>query len=187
MMSRYAIWTDALTRSYTGERFGVKLGAAFADVIKWLRVMRPYRGREDGANSDFFHAVYAITHVVYTLNDYSKYKLRPDLLAQEFEFLKGNLKEAIATEDPEMMGEFLDTLRAFGLDDTDLLIQKGMDYLLFRQNANGSWGEENVEEVYRRYHPTWTAIDGLRGYKWATRRLSFPNLEPMLRRFAISE
>src|SRR5687767_649770 len=50
-VSRYEVWLLGLIRGYMGERYGVKLGAAYADVIKWLPVMRPYpplsRGYED--------------------------------------------------------------------------------------------------------------------------------------------
>src|ERR1700754_2123790 len=36
ILSPYAVWVDALTRSYMGERYGVKLGASLYDVLKWL-------------------------------------------------------------------------------------------------------------------------------------------------------
>ncbi len=80
-----------------------------------------------------------------------------------------------------MMGEFLDSLRAFGLEDTHPLIRTGVEFLLSSQNADGSWGDPGAKDVYHRYHPTWTAIDGLRQYRWRGRRLSFPKLMPMLR------
>lgn len=179
MMSRYALWLDALVRSYVGERYGVKLGASFADVIKWLPAMRPYPEFEEGDDADFYWAVYAVTHVVYTLNNYSRYSLSPRWLRQEYSYLKRNLKQAIVMEDPELMGEFLDTLKSFGLSPEHPLINKGTAYLLSRQNSDGSWGDVEAEDIYQRYHPTWTAIDGLREYSWR-RGLSFPNLKPLL-------
>jgi hypothetical protein len=45
-----------------------------------------------------------------------------------------------------------------------------VEYLLATQNADGSWGDAEAKDIYRRYHPTWTAIDGLRDYKWKRRR-----------------
>jgi hypothetical protein len=155
---------------------GVRLGARYLDVIKWLPAMRPYRGREDGDNPDFVSSIYAVTHVVYTLNGYSVYKLSPRWLPDEYEFLRSNLVEAIAMEDPETMGEFLDSLKAFGLTEKHPLIRKGMDYVLATQNADGSWGDVDAEDIYQRYHPTWTAIDGLREYAWRGERLQFPRL-----------
>jgi hypothetical protein len=184
MLSRYGTWYDALIRAYTCERFGAPAGARYTDVLKWLPSLRPYRGAEGGANPDFYDTVYAVTHVVYTLNDYSVLRLSPRWLPEEFAFLKSNLKEAIESEDPEMLGEFMDTLRAFGLEDSHPLIQRGIEYLLSRQNPDGSWGDVDAEGIYRRYHPTWTAIDGLREYRWRGRGLGFPELLPVLKRWA---
>jgi hypothetical protein len=180
MISPYKLWTDALTRSYMGERYGVTIGAPYVEVIKWLHDMRPYRGREGDANGDFYHTVYAVTHVVYTLNDYSTYNLSRELLAHEFEFLSANLAEAISLGDAEMVGEFLDSLMAFGAGANDALIREGRQYLLSRQNPDGSWGDTDAEDIYSRYHPTWTAIDGLRDYSWRGEGLSFPDLKPVL-------
>jgi hypothetical protein len=181
VINRYRLWYEALIAAYNCERAGVYAGARYRDVLKWLPVMRPYRGRENGENPDFYDCLYAITHIVYTLNDYSRYRLSPGWLPQEYEFLKTNLSEAIATEDPDMMGEFLDSLKAFGLKDAHPLIRTGMEFLLSRQNEDGSWGETTTDDLYKRYHPTWTAIDGLREYDWRGERLSFPRLMPMLR------
>ena len=125
--------------------------------------MRPYRPR--AGNPEFIQTVYAVTHIVYTLNDYSKYQLSPRCLPDEFNFLKATLTEAVALQDSETMGEFLDSLRAFGLTESDPLIRTGMDYLLRTQNPDGSWGEVDTSDLYG-YHPTWTAVDGLREYRW---------------------
>jgi hypothetical protein len=166
MLSPYAVWMDALTRSYTGERYGIKLGASFADVIKWLSTMRPYPAYHEKDYADFYWALYAVTHIVYTLNDYSFYKLSPRCLPEEYAFLKLNLQQFIALEDAESVGELLDTMKAFGLSEDHPLIRKGLDFLLAQQNPDGSWGDLGEKNIYRRYHPTWTAIDGLREYAW---------------------
>jgi len=100
------------------------------------------------------------------LNNYSQYKLSPQLLPQEFEFLRANLKEAIRKKDTDMLGEFMDTLRAFGLTTNDPLIRHGMEYYLTHQNADGSWGKRREKDIYLRYHPTWNAVAGLSEYAW---------------------
>jgi len=180
MMSRYALWLDALIFSYTAERLGVRLGTSYANVLKWLPTMRPYPVSAAVDEDDYYWAIYAATHVVYTLNAYSCYQLSPRWLPQEYDFLKANLEEAIAIADPESLGEFMDALKSFGLADHHPLIRKGTEYLLATQNADGSWGDLDAEDIYQRYHPTWTAIDGLRDYAWRGKRLSFPKLRPLL-------
>ena len=166
MLSRYAVWVDALICSYMGERYGIKLGASFADVIKWLPTMRPYPAYDEEDNTDFYWAIYAVTHIVYGLNDYSFYRLSPRSMPEEYAFLKSAFKHFIAMEDAESIGELMDTLKSFGLSDDHQLIIEGQDFLLAHQNSDGSWGDSTEDDIYRRYHPTWTAIDGLREYSW---------------------
>jgi hypothetical protein len=184
MLGRYGAWIDALIMTYLGERYGVTAGAKFEDAIKWLPLMRPYRGFEDGRNKDFYWTVYAVTHVVYTLNHYNLYRLSPRWLPDEFEFLKKNLDEAIRLEDAEMTGEFLDSLKACGLSDEHPLIRKGSVYVLSQQNEDGGWGDPLHEDPYLRYHPSFTAINGLRDIAWKGVGLSFPKLKPLLEKWA---
>jgi len=98
--------------------------------------------------------------------------------------LQRHVATAIAMKDAEMCGELLDTLKSFGLTDADPLLRKGLDYLLAQQNGDGSWGDTDTDDddIYARYHPTWTAIDGLRDYAWRGLRLSLPKLAPLLAR-----
>lgn len=165
--SRYDIFCDALVTTYTGDRYGITLGAPWREVIKWLPAMRPYRGASN--NPEFQDMLYAVTHAVYTMNDYSVRRVNPACLKPEFEFLKANL-----THDPEMLGEFMDTLRSFGLNDSDPSMQKAVDFLLAAQNPDGSWGSPKDPDIYNRYHATWTAVDGLRGYRFKPARACRP-------------
>ncbi len=164
MQSRYDVWLDSLVTTWMGERYGVRFGARYNDVVAWAPRLRPYPPHKD--NPEFYPAVYAVTHVIYTLNDYSMYRLAPRCLADEFEFLKATARAAIVDHDPETLGEFLDSLRAFSLPESDPMIQEGFRYLLHTQNADGSWGDL-AESPYGRYHSTWTAVDGLRDYRWS--------------------
>jgi len=178
-MTRYRVWCLALTTAYSGESYGVRLGASYAEVLRWLPYLRPYRGPEGGANHDFYDAVYAISHLVYTLNDYGRYRLSPAWLPEEFEFLSANLSEAIARDDPDMAGEFLDSLLAFGRTHDDPVMRPGVEFLLSCQNRDGSWGDRQAE-IYARYHATWAALDGLREYDWRGEKLRFPEVLPWL-------
>jgi len=163
------VWYDALITAYVGERYGVTLGASYADVLRWLPSLRPYRAA-DPAEKDggpgFYDTVYALTHVVYTLNDYGLYALSPRLLAPEFEFLRANLREAVRQRDADMLGEFMDSLRALGLDERDPSMREGVEYLLANQNADGSWGARDEQDIYLRYHPTWNGVAALSRYGW---------------------
>ncbi len=174
MMSPWDVLVDAMIGSFTGDAYGVRLGASYADVMQWIPSMGPYRGAEGGKNADWGKQTYAITHVIYTLNGYSRYRLRPEWLPGEFAFLKSNMAENIASGDPETMGEFLDTLKSFGLTFDDPLIRTGTEFVLSKQNGDGSWGDPADPDIYNRYHPTWTAIDGLRDYAWKGERVTFP-------------
>jgi hypothetical protein len=162
--SRYEVWCDALVLTYTADGFGMPLPASYADVARWAPAMRPYPNPAAPGATEFPDVVYAITHLVYTLNDYNRHRLLPEWLPQEFEYLRAHLKRPLQAGDPELLGEFVDCLRAFGLPDTDPGIAAGIDYLLRTQNADGSWGDAGYADGY---HTTWTAIDALRDYQWA--------------------
>jgi hypothetical protein len=169
--SRYRVWMEALSNTYVGERCGVIFGAPYLEVLKWLPRMRPYPvdGQQD--MEVLRDAIYAVTHIVYTLNDYNTYRLRPTWLPHEFAFLKANVDSSIERNDPEVLGELLDSLKGLGLRDTHPLIRRGTKFLLERQNDDGSWGDPD-ESIRTRCHTTWTAIDGLRKHAWRGERLS---------------
>lgn len=173
MHNRYDLYQDALIDTYTGDRTGITLGAHYVDVLKWLPAMHPYPQRLPHNDDDYYAGVYTATHLVYTYNDYSQYKLSPACFPEEFAHLKANLHQAVTDKDPETMGEYLDSLRSFGLSFDDDLVRAGFDYLLSIQNKDGSWGDTKDADPYGRYHPTWTVIDGLRDYNW-TRVLPCP-------------
>ena len=178
-MTRYGVWYVALIRTYMAARYGLSLGASYADVLRWLPSLRPYP--EDRDDADFWDAAYAVTHVVYTLNDYDVYRLRPAWLPREFAFLKANVGGAVEADDPEMVGEFLECLNCFGLGPRSRLMRAGTDFLLARQNADGSWGETDGDNVYANYHTTLAAACGLMEVRWRGEGLAFPELEPLLK------
>jgi len=171
--SRYKVWMEALANTYVAEASGILFGASYVDVLKWKPAMQPYPTDEDDEEV-LRDAIYAVTHVVYTLNDYGTYRLSQRWLPREFAFLKANVKSACTRKDPEILGELLDSLRAFGLTVTHPLIEHGTKYLLAEQNNDGSWGDTSEKNIRTRCHTTWTAIDGLRAYSWRGERLSRP-------------
>jgi hypothetical protein len=179
MRTRQDVWYDALIMAYTGERAGVPLGASYAEVFRWLPALRPYRNHAAGEGGEEFHdTAYALTHVVYTLNDYGQRRLSPRELPAEFEFLRANLRAAVALGDADMLGEFVDSLRAFGLTERDPEIRAGVEYLLANQNEDGSWGDADESDIYLRYHPTWNGVAALSRYAWRGRGRRPPRLAP---------
>jgi hypothetical protein len=135
------------------------------DVLQWLPAMHPFPEKSAGWHA-YYAGVYSATHIVYTYNDYSQNRVSQECFPDEFAHLRDNLRQAVADEDPETMGEYLDTLRAFGLGFENELIRAGFDFVLATQNPDGSWGDMKDVDAYARYHPTWTAIDGIRDYRW---------------------
>jgi|SRR5215213_342710 len=183
--SRYKVWMEALANTYVAERCGVVFGASYADVLKWMPVMRPYPTDEDGEEI-LRDSIYAVTHVVYTLNDYGAYRLARRWLPREFAFLKANVASACTRNDPEILGELLDSLKALGLGVNHPLIKRGTKYLLAEQNGDGSWGDTGEDNVRTRCHTTWTAIDGLRTYAWRGERLSRPAIKSVVDGWSIT-
>lgn len=179
--NRYAVWLDALVIAHSGDSYGVTLGASYPEVLHWISAMRPYPSPANSDEDEFNRVSYAVTHVVYTLNDYGKYRLSPAWLPQEFAYLKTNIGAAAEYENGEMLGEFMDSLRAFGRSEADPEIRAAVEYLLSHQNPDGSWGDKDEEDIYTRYHSTWTAVDGLREYSFQGEQLRLPDLLPLLR------
>jgi hypothetical protein len=181
IQSRYGVWMRALAATYVSGRCGINFGTSYLEVLKWLTTLRPYPKGADDDVELLRDAIYAVTHVVYALNDYGAYRLSPRLLPEEFHFLKANVASACEREDPEILGELLDSLKAFGLRDTHPLLTRGTKYLLQAQNEDGSWGDPDEENIRTRCHTTWTAIDGLRDYAWRGERKVSRDLKAILK------
>ena len=156
---RYDLWYGALITTYFGDAYGIRLGARYRDVLQWLPRLRPYEGYDEDMEFDIF---YAITHVIYTLDRYHERRVASSLLPDELVFLRRKLKEAIADENPEMVGEALDCLKATGFE-SDPQVLDGMKFLMSTQRPDGSWAGDE-DDIYTEYHSAWTGIDGLRDY-----------------------
>ena len=159
--SRYEVWYTALISLYFCERYALPLPVSFVDVMSLLPTLRPYPRPRSRYYRD---AIYAVTHIVYTLNDYNRSKVPARLLRRERAFLKASLPWAIRQGEADTVGEILDSLAGCGLADTDPLMVRGRAFLLERQCEDGGWGDEDDE--YGRFHSVWTCIDGLRDYRW---------------------
>ncbi|HLW53193.1 MAG TPA: hypothetical protein VKW06_10155 [Candidatus Angelobacter sp.] len=158
---RYDIFTDALIRSFFGEAYGIPLGARYREVLRWLPSLRPYEGHDEGMEFDAF---YTVTHAIYTLNRYHESRIEPSLIPDEIAFVRRKLDAAMEDEDPEMVAEALDCLKAAGFA-RDPQVRRGMKYLVTTQRADGAWAGD-PDDLYTQYHSAWAAIDGLRDYRF---------------------
>ena len=172
--SSYAIWREAMVITYTGESYGVRLGGSYSSVINWLASMRPYPSPSGESNSDGIDEVfYAITHLIYTLNEYGRYRLPASRFLPETEYLQSSMRRAIRVADIEMLAECVDSLRSLGVKTKGRATASAIEYLLTCQNKDGSWGDSSNNDIYYQFHTTWTAIDALRDNRFQG-RLVFP-------------
>ncbi len=159
------LFYDALITVYFGERMGVQLGGAFAQLLTWLPQLWPYPTAAQLGEERYWDLVYLVTHLVYTQNGYGARGLDPTAHAEELAFLRDALAPVLEDEDLETAAELVDTLRAFGAwpgDDPPLA--EIVVALLGAQGEDGSWSRAG-DTSYDRYHFTWTAIDALRDYR----------------------
>ena len=162
---RYDAFQDALIAAYTFDHSAIPIGAHYRDVLRWLPAMHPYPARTAG-DVPYYQATYTATHVAYTFNGYNQAQIAPGCFPDEFSYLNRNLNAAIDDRDPETLGEYLDTLQAFGLTWADSRIRRAVESLLAAQNPDGSWGDPHETDAYARYHTTWTVLDGIQSFRW---------------------
>ena len=162
----YQAWYCALINIYFCERFGLSLPVSFTDVMRLLPTLRPY---PRPGSRHYYDAIYAVTHIVYTLNGYNSTRVRPPLLRRERSFLKDSMAWAIKQGDADTVAEIVDSLAGCGVEDDDARMIAGREFILAQQRDDGGWGDENDE--YGRFHSVWTCIDGLRDYAWRGRRV----------------
>jgi len=182
MNSRHALFMEALVTTYFGERFGTPLGGNYRDVLRWLPQMRPYPPHRYN-DWGYYDAIYAVTHMVYTFNHYNLSRIARGCFPAEFEYLKSNLPAAIQDRDPETLGEYVDSLRAFGMTYSDASLREAIEYLLSAQNPDGSWGDLSDKDPYDRYHTTWTGQGAIQEFHWTKKVLTCPAEEQIRTRF----
>ncbi len=162
LRNRYQAWYYALIGIYFCEQYGLRLPVSYSDVMSLLPTLQPY---PSAGSRHYRDAIYAVTHIVYTLNDYNRSRLPARQVRRERAFLEASLPWAIGQGEADTVGEILDSLAGCGLADTNPLMVKGRRFLLEQQRDDGGWGDEDDE--YGRFHSVWTCIDGLREYRWS--------------------
>jgi hypothetical protein len=183
-MSRCRAWCMTLTDGYCRARLGLDFDQRFARALAAIAQVRPYALRRNQLVGDFYDAAYAVSHVVYSLNDFGRFTLRREWLPWEHAFLAGRVGTAIDLEDPDLVGEFVDALRAFHEESDRPALKPGFGFLLDTQRADGSWAARTLNQPYADFHVVWAALDGIREFRWPKWGLSFPSVLPFLRQSA---
>jgi hypothetical protein len=174
----YGALTDAVVWTYLFEDIGISVRCAsggqstqsavfLGDVARFLPIARNYQPVDELGHDFYRLQCYFLTHFVYALTDWGRHQLRRELFWEEFSFLSEQMRQVIILEDPELVGEFLQCLRIFGVTEKDTaiwpLVQQGMAFLVETEQkfgAKGLWGRAN-DDVYSRYHTSYCAVIGI--------------------------
>jgi hypothetical protein len=191
----YSRFTTALTNAFYCQKTQHPIGAGVLQVLKHTKRLRPYRVHQDehsshkmkrGSNiswEDFDAQCQSVYNIVHCLSSYGELQLSPDLLPYEFEFLTNMQVHRIWRDEESVhhIGELLQCLKVFGVEDDHPLISKGMHALLRMQDTDAAWGDKDKDSIMVRYRYTNVAVLGLiypnfRGYGPA-----FEEVLPLLR------
>lgn len=133
------------------------------DILHHMGSLRPYRSVDDIGHSSFMGQAYFVTHLIFVMSDWGAHRLDPSLFAEEVVFIISNIETAIRLGDPELVGEFIHSLRILGASDADYAVRRGVGYLLQKERSlkgKGSWVKPN-RPFYQVYHSIYCAIIGL--------------------------
>ena len=118
-----------------------------------------------------------LTHVVYVMSDYGRLRLPSERFKVERAALLKLLERARLEVDFEGVAEALDALLIVGVPDDAPELARGRSWLLSEQQDDGSWSLRGFD-FYDRYHSTWTALNGLRRFRFRGRGLAWPRWRP---------
>lgn len=156
-------WQFAMVGAHIAEGAGMRPGCSTREIAAWRSVMQPYPAPRRRLTKAGWSAFYAVTHLVYVLNDYSLHLLPRQRFLPEVKFLREACEVGVADDDVEGTGEAVDALLSLGDTERDPLIVRARQKILQLQNRDGSWGRRS-DEPYTRLHKTWVALDGLTRY-----------------------
>ena len=141
-MSPFDTWLEALIWTFHGCRMRIGLGACFFDVLRQVcnAFGRLYPRRHKLSEKDRHYLTYALTHVIYALNNFDERSLEPSLFPPMVPaFLREQLHAAMKADDPDLAGELLDCLKCLG-QGGDASTTAAEKFLVARQSvADGGW------------------------------------------------
>lgn len=125
---------------------------------------------------------YLATHLVYFANRYLRFRLPPGLLPRVHRFLTRCAARTFHTRNPELVGELVNVLRAWGRGYGDPRVREGVRILLGLQRPDGSWTSPADPSEYGLFHATLMAMSGLIHYRFRGEGPDDPELAKVLRR-----
>ncbi len=168
---------NLLIRTYELERINLAYDNEYhadfrlLDMLRYLKA-KPLVAIEDDSSlykNTWRDHCYLATHIVLALNNYNEFQLQESDAPWVFDYIRASYPAAFARNDVELVGEFVDSLRALGLtEDNDEMVRQGTEFLLDSQNVDGSWSAvlpstgNGSWRPYHIMHPTWCALVGLR-------------------------
>ena len=185
-MSKFDVWLEALVWSFHGCRMGIGLGACFFDVLR--QVCRAfgtlYPKRAKLSEKDLHYLTYALTHVIYALNNFDERSLPPSLFPQSVpQFMREQLQKAIKADDPDLTGELLDCLKCLG-EGGSPAARRAERFLLSSQSAvDGGWVCKGEQDLFSRYHASLVAVAALMDHSYGAHGPVFPRVIDVLPRW----
>ena len=182
-MSRFDVWLEALVWSFHGCRMRIGLGACFFDVLRQVcgAFAALYPQRDKLREKDKHYLTYAITHVIYALNNFDERSLPPSLFPPTVpDFLREQLRAAIKADDPDLAGELLDCLKCIGAGGGDDARAAERFLLSSQSAADGGWVCKGEVDLYSRYHASLVAVAALMDHSYAAHGPVFPRAADVL-------
>lgn len=155
------------------------------DILRYLKTKPLANFAKDAADpSQAMQSVFLATHIAYVMSDYSRLKLDEEDAPWLYDYLRKNFQGAMQSGVVDVVAEMVDVFRSLGYTEEDSdIVRTGTEFLLERQNEDGSWGEVNVDQqsAYDNMHPTSSAIWALRGRSFVTGTPYSKRLQSILR------
>jgi hypothetical protein len=147
------------------------------NVLSRLHLVRPYKAIDQIGELAFKEQCYFVTHLLLVLTSWGRYKLCKTDFIPEYIFILQNLNVVIKLGDPEIAGEFLQSLRLLGVANDSYPIQRGISYLVNKEKSlksKGSWVAPN-RDYYTQYHAIYCGIIGIMDFNYQSDKFVYPN------------
>lgn len=145
------------------------------DLLQLLRQVRPYKDIETLGKESYVQQAYMVTHLLFSLSGWGAAALsQPALFVEEFVFLAAGMQTAVSLDDPELVGEFCQSLRILGTGDGHPAVVRGVRFLLNKERGkNGNFVSDD-DSLFKRYHAAYCGAIGLLDINDGPRR-ALPN------------